>query len=125
MMYRLCRKCNKPIVPPAVYCEKCNEKVIKQQEEYKTLREKRYNKNRNPKYKQFYNSNDWKILKEKKLFDCQYQCEICKGLATEVHHIKPIQTIEGWIRRLDYFNLEALCTRCHNYRHKRFQQRQK
>ena len=27
------------------------------------------------------------------------------------------QTPEGWERRLDWGNLEAVCTRCHNSRH--------
>ena len=67
-------------------------------------RDRRYNKKRDPKYKQFYNSNEWKVLKEKKLQDEQYLCERCSKLAVEVHHIKYIQTEE----RLDYDNLEAL-----------------
>ena len=41
----------------------------------------------------------------------------CQGLATEVHHIKPIQTRDGWDKRLEWENLEAVCTSCHNGRH--------
>lgn len=52
---------------------------------------------------------------------CGYRCEAkldgCQGIAAEVHHIKPIQTAEGWKLRLDWSNIEALCTSCHNKRH--------
>lgn len=123
MLMRLCAKCKIPIKNPASYCEKCLPVIIKQREQYKLDSNKRYNKQRDPKYKEFYNSKEWKILKEKKLQDEQYQCERCHKLAVEVHHIKPIQTEEGWQLRLNYNNLESLCVDCHNFRHKRFQRR--
>lgn len=121
MIYKLCRKCKTPIIHPATYCNKCLEIVEQQREELQKARDSKYNKQRNPKYKAFYNSKDWRMLKEKKLQDEQYLCERCNKLATEVHHIKPIQTPEGWELRLVYSNLESLCVDCHNYRHKRFQ----
>ncbi|MBQ9991935.1 MAG: HNH endonuclease [Firmicutes bacterium] len=34
-------------------------------------------------------------------------------MAVEVHHTKPIQTEESWDKRLDWDNLEAVCTSCH------------
>lgn len=123
MIWKLCRKCKKTIIHPATYCDECLKIVEKHKEELQKARDSKYNKQRNPKYKTFYNSNDWKILKEKKLQDEQYLCERCKKLATEVHHIKPIQTPEGWELRLVYSNLEALCLNCHNFRHNRFQKR--
>lgn len=51
-----------------------------------------------------------------------YKCEAhltsdCQRLAVEVHHKDPIQTPTGWNRRLDWSNLEAVCTVCHNLRH--------
>ena len=123
MIYKLCRKCKKTIVHPQIYCKDCMEKVIKQTEEYKSIRNSKYNKSRDPKYKSFYNSTAWKLLKEKKRADEQYRCERCHKLATEVHHIKWLSTQEGWERRLDYTNLESLCIVCHNYRHDRFQKK--
>ena len=30
------------------------------------------------------------------MMDEEYRCERCRRLATEVHHIKPIQTKDGW-----------------------------
>lgn len=123
MIYKLCRRCKIPIEHPLTYCSTCHELYEERQIELQQERDRRYNKKRDPKYKQFYNSNDWRTLKEKKLQDEQYRCERCKKLAVEVHHIKYIQTEEGWELRLDYDNLEALCVDCHNYRHSRFQRK--
>ena len=120
MIFKLCRKCKKPIKHPNVYCPQCLKKVEEESEKFKKIRERKYNSKRDPKYKKFYNSDPWKILKEKRLQDEHYHCERCKKLAVEVHHIKPIQTEEGWPLRLDYENLEALCVKCHNKHHKRF-----
>lgn len=120
MIYKLCRRCKKTILHPASYCDKCLEKVNQDREKLKSIRESKYNKNRDPKYKAFYNSLDWRRLKDKKMMDEQYRCERCKRLATEVHHIKPIQTKQGWELRLDYKNLLAVCTTCHNKEHDRF-----
>ena len=55
--------------------------------------------------------------------DEQYRCERCPKLATEVHHIKPIQTTEGWCLILDYNNLLAVCVDCLNKEHNRFQRK--
>ena len=125
MIYKLCRKCKTPIIHPATYCSKCQKIFEEKQAELQKERDRRYNKKRDPMYLQFYKSNEWKLIKDKKLQDEQYLCERCKKLATEVHHIKYIQTEEGWLLRLDYDNLEALCVECHNYRHSRFQRRRK
>lgn len=125
MVYKLCRKCKKIISHPAIYCDNCLVIVNKEREKFKAERASRYNKTRDPKYKEFYNSKEWRMLKEKKLLDVQYRCERCEKLATEVHHIEFIQTLKGWERRLDYTNLEALCVDCHNFRHNRFQKRKR
>lgn len=49
----------------------------------------------------------------------RYKCSLCGGLAVEVHHVKPIQSDAGWVERLEWSNLEALCIGCHNKRHNR------
>ena len=127
MIYKLCRKCQTTIIHPAVYCDKCLEIVEKHKEELEKARNRKYNDKRDPKYKNFYNSKEWYLLKEKKLQDEQYRCEFpnCNKIAVDVHHKKFIQTPEGWELRLDYDNLEALCIEHHNYRHGRFQKRKK
>lgn len=123
MLYKLCRRCKKPITHPATYCSGCLPIIEEKQQQLLRERENRYNKKRDPKYKAFYNSNDWKLLKDKKMMDEEYRCERCRKLATEVHHIKPIQTKEGWFLRLDYNNLLAVCVDCHNKEHNRFQRK--
>lgn len=125
MIYKLCNKCKKPISYPNKYCAECLKEVEANQEILKAKRNSRYNKTRDTKYKEFYNSKDWRMLKEKKLQDEQYRCEYdkCNKLATEVHHIIPIQIESGWNRRLDYDNLMCLCIEHHNLKHNRFQKR--
>ena len=43
--------------------------------------------------------------------------------AKEIHHIIPIE--EDWSKRLDYDNLIALCSDCHNAQHERISPLQK
>ena len=100
MIYKLFSKCKTTIIHPATYCSKCKVAIEEKQIELQKERDRRYNKKRDPKYLQFYKSNEWKLLKDKKLQDEQYLCERCKKLATEVHHIKYIQTEEGCLLRL-------------------------
>lgn len=127
MIYKLCNKCKQPIIHPATYCSKCLKIVEARQKQQQLERDKKYNQQRDPKYKSFYNSKEWYLLKEKKLQDEQYRCEFpnCNKMAVDVHHKKFIQTPEGWELRLDYNNLEALCIEHHNFRHNRFQKRKK
>lgn len=125
MIQKLCGRCKGMIIYPNTYCEICKDIVDKEKEEIKIKNNKKanrkYNSKRDPKYIKFYNSPDWKLrLAPKYMADKGYKCEICKSIASEVHHIIPIQTDEGWERRLDYFNLKALCLDCHNKEHNRF-----
>ena len=73
-----------------------------------------------PKYKAFYKSADWRRLSAWALAQSGWRCADCGGVATDVHHVVPIQTDEGWQRRLDPDNVVALCVSCHNQRHGRF-----
>lgn len=139
MVMKICRKCGKLIPYPKTYCDSCREEYsLKREEQLKESKKKydaNYNKyKRNKEHVRFYNSKEWKILKEKYLQDQQYRCEECEKLhkknpnirrkvAVEVHHIKYLSTEEGWKRRLDYTNLMALCHRHHDLIHKRFQKK--
>lgn len=109
---------------PKPFCEACKPKAEVERKELLDRRRKqgnaRYNRKRDPKYVRFYASSDWKRLSKAKMQDSGYRCEECGALASEVHHIDPIQTPSGWERRLDWTNLKALCLRCHNRAHKRF-----
>lgn len=70
----------------------------------------------------FYNSPEWKALRNQKFVDADGLCELCqqKGkvkVAKEVHHIKPIEYY--WEQRLDYDNLICLCAEHHREQHNR------
>lgn len=124
-----CPRC-KTLIPVGVqYCEACRpladaqaQEAMERKRTYKSKQyAKQYNARRDPKYRTFYRSKDWRLLSRTYLqragYKCQAKLEGCKGLAVEVHHIKPIQSPEGWDLRLDWDNLEAVCTACHNARH--------
>ena len=68
----------------------------------------------------FYNSKDWHVLSRSRLQHDNYKCVKCGAIASEVDHILPIQTPEGWERRLDFDNTQSLCIDCHNKKHNRF-----
>lgn len=135
-LLKLCAKCQAVIIAPARYCNKCEKIVEEQILERKKNWNRNYNKSRDKKYVNFYNSNEWKALREKYLQDHEYKCEKCKEkkkknsryiekIATEAHHKEPIQTEEGWKKRFEYQGLEALCHDCHDEEHHRFQKRKK
>ena len=124
-----CPRCKSMIPVGVPYCEACRPaaeaqaaEAIERRRAYKQAKYNRaYNKRRDPKYQTFYRSKDWKVTSRAKLQAVAYKCEArlpgCTKLAVEVHHTKPIQTPEGWDERLEWSNLEAVCTACHNGRH--------
>lgn len=125
MIMKPCPRCKKLMPYGLAYCKDCAPiaqaelEAIKERNLKKKMQ--RYNSRRDPKYLTFYRSKDWKRQSRAKLESVQYKCEArlngCQGYAVEVHHIKPIQTPEGWDKRLEWENLEAVCTSCHNGRH--------
>lgn len=129
MLLKSCGRCGNLIPYGATYCNTCKSIVEAEREARmrasKLESNKRYNKTRDPKYVRFYNSTEWRTLSAKYTQDKGFRCEKCGAIATEVHHVKAIQTPEGWERRLDSDNLELLCKACHNERHERFKKRQK
>lgn len=127
MLLKACKRCGNLIPYGNVYCSICRPIVEAEREarrvENKRASDRRYNKTRDPKYVRFYNSTEWKILSRKRLQDDGYKCVKCGKIASEVDHIKPIQTPEGWELRLDYDNTQSLCIDCHNAKHQRFQKK--
>ena len=143
MIIKMCAKCKKIIEYPNRYCSECQKIVDEQAEETRKRSNRKYNKTRDPKLVKFRKSDEWRQLKEKYLQDIQhkygnvkyaYKCEDCIEenrknpdyeiqFAEEVHHLQFIETPEGWLRRLDYNNLRALCHMHHDKRHNRFQKR--
>ena len=84
--------------------------------------------NYHEKYDSFYQSKEWSLLRNQKFYDADGLCELCRknGIikeAKEVHHIVPIEI--DWSKRLDYNNLIALCSDCHNAQHERISPLQK
>ena len=127
LLLKSCNRCGNLIPYGSTYCNECKPIVeaIREERRRETMKKvnRRYNKTRDPKYMRFYSSIDWRTLSAKYTQDKKYRCERCGKIATEVHHVKPIQTPEGWEMRLDYNNLELLCLSCHNERHNRFKRK--
>lgn len=133
MLVKLCARCQKIVQAPNTYCDKCRPIMQKQIENRKQYSNTRYNKQRDKKYTQFYNSKAWRTL-SKQYITKNYLCEECQKeanikkeytieLAEEVHHKEPIQTSTGWLRRLEWSNLISLCHMHHDIAHKRFKRR--
>ncbi len=72
--------------------------------------------------KPFYDSKEWKNVRNQKMLSVNYRCEKCCGLAEEVHHIIEITDTNLKDRdiTLNQRNLVALCKDCHNESHGRF-----
>ena len=126
MLLKACPRCKRMIPHGLPYCATCApiaeaQRAEAQERKAEHRRKKynqEYNRQRDPKYLAFYRSKDWKITSRTKLQDCKYKCEaklpVCQRTACEVHHIQPLKTPEGWERRLDWDNLQGVCTACHN-----------
>ena len=127
MLLKSCKRCGNLIPYGSVYCSTCAPIVEAEREarrlESKKKSDRRYNKKRDPKYLRFYNSGEWRTLSLKRLQDDGYRCVKCGAIASEVDHIVPIQTPQGWERRLDYDNTQSLCVHCHNFKHDRFKKK--
>ena len=124
MLLKQCRKCGVLIPYGQSYCEPCKRAVEANRavriEKSKREADKRYNAKRDPKEAAFYRGRAWRMLSAKRIQADGYKCKLCGSWATEVDHIIPIQTPEGWERRYEWDNLQSLCTQCHNKKHKRF-----
>ena len=120
---KACPRCKKLIAQGRAFCDSCAPIVAAEREKAKAAQARAYNRRRDPRYLTFYRSKEWRLTSRAFLagagYKCQGKLDGCTGLAVEVHHIKPIQTEPGWNERLEWTNLEALCTSCHNARHER------
>ena len=96
MLLKSCGRCGKLIPYGLTYCSTCRP-IVEAEREARRLESKRESDRR-------YNNGKF---------------------ATQVHHKQAIQTPQGWDRRLDYNNLELLCTQCHNDRHNRFKKKKR
>lgn len=88
----------------------------------KNNKDNRKGLNYHERFQNFYNSAEWKALRNFKFAQADGLCEHCraKGIVRqgrEVHHIVSIE--EDWNKRLELENLVLLCPDCHNLQHKR------
>ena len=125
MLVKPCAKCKRLIqYNGRSYCPSCEVTARAERDaqalKRKRIRDRAYNRKREPRYSRFYSSADWRRTSKAKMAEANYRCEECGAIAAEVHHIDPIQTDAGWHRRLEWSNLKALCIRCHNKAHRRF-----
>lgn len=77
--------------------------------------------------KSFYNSKEWKMVRESALRRDNYLCVLCGKPADEVHHIKhlsPDNILDTSIT-LNLDNLASLCRDCHFAEHKEEMQQKK
>ena len=129
MLLKECRRCGKLIPYGRAYCEECAPIVeaakTERMEASRKEANRRYNKGRDPRYGAFYNSKEWRVLARSRIQADGYKCVQCGAWATEVDHIIPIQTADGWDRRYDWDNLQSLCVDCHNKKHNRFKSKKK
>ena len=122
MTYKPCPRCKRLIPAGASYCTDCKPLAEAAREEAREhnarMRQKQYNRRRDPKYLTFYRSKAWRATSKSKLQACGYKCEAklegCGRIACEVHHIKPLKAPEGWEKRLEWSNLMGVCIQCHN-----------
>ena len=126
MLMKKCPRCGMLMPYGPQYCETCKPLADAELEAVRERNAKRkaqmYNRHRDSRFINFYRSKAWKDLSRAYMQSARYKCQArlsseCKGIATEVHHTIPIQTDRGWDKRLDWDNLEAVCTACHNARH--------
>lgn len=125
MLVKECAKCKRLIPYGKSYCPDCEKIITQRREEAKAAANKKYNQRREPKYLKFYRSADWKRLARSRIQADGYKCRMCGKIATEVDHIIPIQTEDGWNKRFEWENLQSLCVECHNKKHGRFQKKNK
>lgn len=126
MLMKRCPRCKRMMPYGPAYCAECKPLAEAELQAIRDRNAKKrastYNRARDPKYLTFYRSKAWRTLSRSFLQAAGYKCQArlstdCTRTATEAHHVEPIQTPGGWERRLDWSNLEAVCTVCHNLRH--------
>lgn len=125
MLLKSCNRCGNLIPYGQTYCETCaqivEEERAKRMEVSRKKANRGYNRRRDPKTAAFYQGRAWRRLARARIQADGYKCAKCGKIATEVDHIIPIQTPEGWALRYEWSNLQSLCVQCHNKKHKRFQ----
>ena len=114
---KLCSKCGKVIDYKMSRCLDCEAKYQKQ----KKIDYKYYDNNlRDKKSQSFYNSPEWKRIKQAVHIRDKGLCTMCLSenkisYAEVVHHIEPLK--ENYDKRISTDNLICLCNKHHAYVH--------
>ncbi|MCI8425659.1 MAG: HNH endonuclease [Adlercreutzia sp.] len=120
---KLCPRCGKlmPQVAGRTYCTRCDAEYRRERYERRDWSREygRRQASEDPKYRKFYKSREWRMTSLQYAVDHGHRCERCGKVGTDVHHVIPIQTEEGWELRFDPENLALLCVSCHNIAHGR------
>lgn len=107
--YKICRSFGCNNLTKETHCK--DHEQIQQQKELS--RHRRYNKQRDPILVKFYNSKEWKALRQYIMAKNHYLCIQCDLVPADVvDHIVPIQV--DWSLRLEPSNCQPLCHGCHN-----------
>lgn len=118
VLTKQCPRCRKIIPYGMPYCENCRPMMEEQADQSRATRARHYSLKRDKRSKAFYNSNEWIRLSQTRLQHDEYRCQICGGIATEVHHKTPLT--ESWDDRFEWNNIISVCVSCHNRLDKRF-----
>lgn len=120
VILKQCSRCKAVVPYPKRYCDDCAKIVTQENIKGRMASSKRYNTVLDKGIKNFYKSSQWQLFRIALLEERGYKCEDCGAIAVDVHHVKHLDTSEGWERRLDVDNCKILCIKCHNFQHKRF-----
>lgn len=106
--FKICREFGCSNLTKEIYCEE--HKHIQMENERN--RYKQYNQYRDPVLVKFYNSKEWRALRDYVMMTHNYLCVQCPLTpAEEVDHIIPIRV--DWSLRLTISNCQPLCHACH------------
>lgn len=124
MIVKKCARCGRLMRYGTTYCPECQPIAEKERQELRELRQKQAQKRADQARKgdpvtAFYRSADWLRLSKAYLQSVGYRCERCGRIAECVHHRHYIRQPGGWELRLEWDNLEALCSSCHAEEHGR------
>ncbi|MGL5244217.1 MAG: HNH endonuclease, partial [Sarcina sp.] len=117
---KMCPKCGALIFIGQKYCDDC----MKRFGQDKKDNDKYYDKMlRDKESRQFYNSKEWNIIRQRVKERDANLCQVClfNHRITEadvVHHIEEIKEAQG--KRLDATNCICLCNACHNSVHAKY-----
>lgn len=121
-MKKLCNKfgCNNLIDLKDRYCDEHKKET---QEQIRKWRKDYDDKRKDDRYRKFYKSTQWKIVRDYILKRDNYICQECikdnkMTICNTVHHI--VEVKDDFSKALDESNLITLCADCHNKIHNRF-----